>query len=71
MIRGVQRQVVVVEPKESAYFEQAVFFVRVPVSHEPVSVRDLLDECERVSGCPVRPAHPRRSWLFGRFRPKH
>ena len=54
MLKGVRKQVLVVRPQESAFFEEAVFFVKPAVSRkgEP-DIAAFLKEAEQIAGCPV------------------
>lgn len=48
MIRGVNRQIIVVNPGDSDIFDQAIFFVTPRAGRRGVGNADMLAEAERI-----------------------
>ena len=48
MIRGVNRQIVIVKPDDSDIFEQAIFFVSPQASRKGLHETDMLTEAKRI-----------------------
>ena len=68
MIKGLNRQVIVVEPQESEWIEQAILFVRVSASRKGVDQDALMREAGRIIGEKIVPARKKGSLLWGRKR---
>ena len=58
MIKGLNRQVIVVEPEGSEIFEQAIFFVRVSAARKGVGKDELLREAGRIIGGRIAGYYP-------------
>ena len=70
MIKGLQRQVIVVKPQESEWIEQAIFFVRVSASRHGVTQEELMDEAGRIIGEGIYPSGKKKSGLLWSRRKK-
>lgn len=68
MIKGLSRQVIVVQPQDSEWIEQAVLFVRVSASRKGVDQEQLLKEAGRIIGEKIQP--PKRGGLLWNRRKK-
>ena len=62
MIKGLHRQVIVVQPQDSEWIEQAVVFVKVSAARKGVDQELLLKEAGRIIGEKIRP--PKRKALL-------
>lgn len=62
MIKGLHRQVIVVQPQDSEWIEQAVVFVKVSAARKGVDQELLLKEAGRIIGEKIRP--PKRNALL-------
>lgn len=60
MIRGVNRQIVIVKPDDSDIFEQAIFFVSPQASRKGLHETDMLTEAKRITPRRLRDTIPRR-----------
>ena len=56
MIKGLNRQVIVVQPQDSEWIEQAIVFVRVSATRKGIDQEQLLKEAGRIIGEKIRPA---------------
>lgn len=57
VIKGLSRQVIVVQPQDSEWIEQAVLFVRVSATRKGLDEEALMEEAGRIIGesiCPPR-----------------
>ncbi len=68
MIKGLNRQVIVVQPQDSEWIEQAVLFVRVSASRKGIDQNQLLKEAGRIIGEKIQP--PKRNGLLWNRRKK-
>ena len=62
MIKGLSRQVLVVQPQDSEWIEQAIVFVRVSASRKGIDQEQLLKEAGRIIGEKIQP--PKRGGLL-------
>ena len=62
MVKGISRQVIVVQAPEPQMFEQAIFILK---DGQPgVSDDALLKEAKKLMGIPAK-GHKRKLWLYG------
>ncbi len=66
MIKGLNRQVIVVEPQESEWIEQAILFVRVSASRKGINQEELMKEAGRIIGEQIKPVGKKGGLLWGR-----
>ena len=62
MVKGISRQVIVVQSPDQKLFEQAIFILKE--GQQPVTDEALLQEAKRLMGQPKRPAK-RRLMYYG------
>ena len=62
MIKGLNRQVIVVHPQDSEWIEQAILFVRVSAARKGIDQEQLMKEAGRIIGEKIRP--PKRGGLL-------
>lgn len=55
MVKGLSRQVIVVQPQESEWIEQAILFVRVSASRKEIDHDALMKEAGRIIGEQITP----------------
>ncbi len=68
MVKGLNRQVIVVQPQESEWIEQAILFVRVSASRKCINQEELMKEAGRIIGEQIKP--PRKRGLLWSRRKK-
>ncbi len=66
MIKGLNRQVIVVQPQESEWIEQAILFVRVSASRKGIDQEELMKEAGRIIGEQIRPVRKKGGLLWSR-----
>lgn len=66
MVKGISRQVIVVEAPEPKLFEQAIFILKEDMG-EGISDDALLKEAQRVISGSDKTARKRHIWLYGAF----
>ena len=60
MIRGVNRQIVIVKPDDSDIFEQAIFFVSPQASRKGLHETDMLTEAKRIIAQKIARYYPQK-----------
>ena len=66
MVKGISRQVIVVEAPEPKLFEQAIFILKDNMG-DGVTDEALLKEAQRAISGTDRSARKRHIWLYGAF----
>lgn len=66
MVKGISRQVIVVEAPEPKLFEQAIFILKDNMG-EGISDEALLKEAQKAIQGPDRGQRKRHIWLYGAF----
>lgn len=66
MVKGISRQVIVVEAPEPKLFEQAIFILKDNMG-EGVTDEVLLKEAQKAIQGPDKGARKRHIWLYGAF----
>ncbi|MGM9590412.1 MAG: translation initiation factor 2 [Faecousia sp.] len=66
MVKGISRQVIVVQAPEPKLFEQAIFILKDNMG-EGITDEALLKEAQQVIGLPDKASRKRRIWLYGMF----
>ncbi len=67
MIKGVGKQIILLNNTESDIFEQAIFILR---SGDKTAYKDVVKECEKMMNSHIREKRgkaPRNWWKFGFF----
>ena len=70
MIKGLSRQVIVVQPQDSEWIEQAILFVRVSAVRKGVDTDELIKEAGRIIGSQIQPPKKKSGLLWSRKRKK-
>ena len=65
MVKGISRQVIVVQSPQPDLFEQAIFILRDDVVAQGVSDDDLMKEARRAIQNPGRDGKKRKLYLYG------
>lgn len=68
LIRGVNRQIVIVKPDDSDIFEQAIFFVSPQASRKGLHETDMLTEAKRIIAQKIARYYPQKKKKFKLFR---
>ena len=66
LIKGLSRQVIVVQPQDSEWIEQAVLFVRVSASRKGLDEDALMAEAGRIIGEKIKPPKRKGGLLWSR-----
>lgn len=66
MVKGISRQVIVVQAPEPKLFEQAIFILREDMG-EGITDEALLKEAQKAINGPDKTARKRHVWLYGAF----
>jgi len=66
MVKGISRQVIVVQAPEPKLFEQAIFILKDDMG-EGITDEALLKEAQKAISGPDRSARKRHIWLYGIF----
>ena len=66
MVKGISRQVIVVEAPEPKIFEQAIFILKDDMG-EGITDEALLKEAQKAIQGPDKAARKRHIWLYGAF----
>ena len=66
MVKGISRQVIVVQAPEPKLFEQAIFILKDDMG-EGITDEALLKEAQKAISGPDRSARNRHIWLYGIF----
>lgn len=66
LIKGLSRQVIVVEPKDSEWIEQAVLFVRVSATRKGLDQEAIMAEAGRIIGEKIKPTRKKGGLLWSR-----
>lgn len=67
MVKGISRQVIVVNSPEPKLFEQAIFILRDQQMGEGITDEVLLKEAQKILQQSSRPGRKRHIWLYGAF----
>ena len=72
MIKGAQKQMIVLRTADSRYFDEAYFVLRREIDARPAPTNEMLCEADRIlrestlgSAGEARPKRRRGVWLFG------
>ncbi len=66
MVKGISRQVIVVEAPEPKLFEQAIFILKDDMG-EGITDEALLKEAQQVINLSDKTSRKRKIWLYGAF----
>ncbi len=66
MVKGISRQVILVEAPEPKLFEQAIFILKDDMG-EGITDEALLKEAQQVIQATDKSARNRKIWLYGAF----
>lgn len=66
MVKGISRQVIVVQAPEPKLFEQAIFILKDNMG-EGLTDEALLKEAQQVIGLSDKASRKRQIWLYGAF----